>query len=172
MDLNLHNLKMEFKHIENSQTFWNPDGINGCDEETFVKNNPNADKSVFAALDMNDDGYISEREYTCSVGMAGEDGILTNSERNEACMEEMLFFARRGIDKNRDGFGSNLEWASWDSNDWEVTIEQWQEIGQKLNGTYGDETRLNGKTRADIPENRQDLLRFLEEKGWLYEQFK
>ena len=24
---------------------------------------------------------------------------------------------------------------------------------------------------TDVPENRQNLLRFLEEKGWLYEQF-
>lgn len=366
MDLDLRNLKMEFKHIENSQTPWNPDGINGCDKESFIKNNPNADKSVFAKLDMDDDGYISEREYKVSVGMAGDDGILTDKERNDKCMEEMLFFARRGIDKwfkidkDRDGFGSNIEWAAWDtyncnnktlegpmsnselakkynmkeviesgiqswldseiedlvheakerfgveltqkqiieikkeqikqlntwllkvednqeasgyqqlnldaytrlmstedgeaccggdicefsgfspsnlnrngkytakemkarlnwaansyqiddngktvkdirgntipakimtdnqikmykqivesvigkpwnSDDWEVTIEQFKEIGEKVNGTYGDETRLEGKTRADIPENRQALLKFLEEKGWLYEQFK
>ena len=60
----------------------------------------------------------------------------------------------------------------WESDNWEVTIEQWNEICEKVNGTYGDDTRLEGKTRADIPENRQALLRFLEEKGWLYEQFK
>lgn len=60
----------------------------------------------------------------------------------------------------------------WDSDDWDVSMEQWDIICQKVNGTYGDETRLEGKTRADIPENRQALLRFLEQKGWLYEQFK
>ena len=37
---------------------------------------------------------------------------------------------------------------------------------------FYDEDKLQGKTRADIPENRQNLLRFLEEKGWLYQQFK
>lgn len=61
---------------------------------------------------------------------------------------------------------------NWDSDGREVTIEQWNEICAKLNGTYGDDTRLESKTRNDIPENRQDLLKFLEEKGWLYEQFK
>ena len=55
----------------------------------------------------------------------------------------------------------------WDSDDWDVSMEQWDIICQKVNGTYGDETRLEGKTRADIPENRQALLRFLEQKGWL-----
>ncbi len=365
-DLDLRNLKMEFKYIKNSETAWNPDGIKGDDKETFIKNNPGAGESVFTALDMNEDGYISEREYKHSVAMAGEDGILTDKERNDSCMEQMLFFARRGIDKwfkidkNRDGFGSNVEWHSWniynkngktlegpmsnselaakynmkeviesdiqscldseindlindakemygvelsqkqiieikkeqikqlntwllktgdnqeasgyqqlnldaytrlmstkdgeaccggdicefsgfspsnlekngkytaaemkarlnwaansyqvddngntvrnaegetipakmmtdsqiemykqivesvtgkpwDSDDWEVTAQQFFEIGEKLNGTYGDDTRLEGKTRTDIPENRQALLKFLEEKGWLYEQFK
>ena len=60
----------------------------------------------------------------------------------------------------------------WDSDDWEVSSEQWCIIAEKVNGTYGDGTRLEGKTRADVPENRQALLRFLEQKGWLYEQFK
>ncbi len=60
----------------------------------------------------------------------------------------------------------------WDSDGWEVSEKEWGIISEKINGTYGDDTRLEGKTRADIPENRQALLRFLEEKGWLYEQFK
>ena len=67
------------------------------------------------------------------------------------------------------------EWSPckpWDSNGWEVSEKEWGIISEKINGTYGDETRLEGKTRADIPSNRQALLRFLEEKGWLYEQFK
>lgn len=366
-DLNLNNLKMEFKHIENSENAWNPDGIEGCDEESFVRNNP-AEKSIFKELDFNNDGYISEQEFMCAKGMAGEDGILADKERNDSCMEQMKYFARRDIDKwfkidkNRDGLVSNVEekswdiynnngktlegsmsneqlankyniqektvskinlqnwldngieelkeraknrygveltqkqiieirkeqikqlnnwllksgdnkeasfyqqlnldaytrlmstedgeaccggdicefsgfspsdlnrngkytskdmkarlnWAQnsylvddngktvydadgqtvpakmmtdaqvqkykkivesvtgkpWDSDDWEVSQEQFTIIAEKVNGTYGDETRLEGKTRADVPENRQALLRFLEEKGWLYEQFK
>ena len=63
-DLDLRNLKMEFQHIENSQTAWHPDGINGCNEESFVKNNPLSDKSIFKALDTNNDGYVSEQEYS------------------------------------------------------------------------------------------------------------
>lgn len=98
-NLDLRNLNMEFKHIENSETAWNPDGINGCDKESFHKNNPNAGKSVFTKLDMNDDGYISEREYNDSVSMAGKDRILTDKERNNACMKAMLFSAKRNIDK-------------------------------------------------------------------------
>lgn len=363
----IRNLKMEYKHIENSQTAWNPNGVEGCDEETFLRNNRKADKSIFNALDINKDGYITEHEYNLTCAMdENKDGTVTDEERNNTCMEQMKYFARRGIDKwfkidkDRDGKGSNVEWKSWDtynqngktlegpmsneelakkynmkeeivndiqnwldseienlkqeakdmygvelsqkqiieikkeqmkqlntwllkegdnedssfyqqlnldaytrlmstvdneaccggdiceysgfspsdlekngkytakdmkarlswaensymvddngktvydengqtipakmmtpeqvqkykeivesvtgkpwdSDDWGVTIEQWYEIGEKVNDTYGDETRLEGKTRADVPENRQALLRFLEEKGWLYEQFK
>ena len=363
-DIDLRNLKMEFKYIKNSETDFNPEGVSGCDKENFVKNNPNA-KSIFKELDFNKDGFISEQEYNMAINIAGKDGILTDKEKNNYCMKQMKFFARRGIDKwfkvdrNRDGLASNVEWRGWetcntngkylegamsnnelaqkyniqevnesdiqawidgeiedlkkiakeqygvelsqkqiieikkeqmkqlntwlfkegdgkdasfyqqlnldaytrlmstedgeaccggdicefsgfspsnlkengrytagemkarlswaensyqvddngkavkingqtvpskmmtpeqvqqykeivtsvtgkpwDSDDWEVTSEQWIIIGEKVNGTYGDETRLEGKTRADVPENRQALLRFLEEKGWLYEQFK
>ncbi len=361
------NLKMEFKHIENSQTAWYPEGVNGCDKETFLRNNPHANESIFNALDFNGDGWITEQEYAMTKNMDVDgDGTVTDQERNNACMEGMKYFARRdinkwfSIDRNRDGLKSNveqkgwsvrcnngknldgalsndelakkynmkeeiigdiqswlddtieelkssakrqygvelsqkqiieikkeqikqlntwllkegdnedssfyqqlnldsytrlmstedgeaccggdicefsgfspsnltrngkytademkarLEWAEnsylvddngktvydengqtipakmmtpeqvekykeivesvtgkpWDSNDWEVTEKQWDEICEKVNGTYGDETRLEGKTRADVPQNRQALLRFLEEKGWLYEQFK
>ena len=62
--------------------------------------------------------------------------------------------------------------GNFDNNSWSVTTEQYHNIILEINGTVGDEDRLQGKTRADIPENRQNLLRFLEEKGWLYEQFK
>jgi hypothetical protein len=62
--------------------------------------------------------------------------------------------------------------VDFDSNEWEVNSEQFDEIGKKVNDTYLDEHRLDGKTRADIPKNRKALLRFLEEKGWLMEQFK
>ena len=109
-DLNLNNLKMDFKYIENSETAWNPNGVCGCDEESFIRSNPQAGKSIFKELDFNKDGYISEQEFACAKNMAGDDGILTDKERNDSCMEEMKFFARRGIDKwfkidkDRDGF--------------------------------------------------------------------
>lgn len=51
--------------------------------------------------------------------MAGDNGILTDKERNDSCMEEMKYFARRGIDKwfkidkDRDGFATNVEMESW-----------------------------------------------------------
>ena len=62
--------------------------------------------------------------------------------------------------------------GNFDNEDWSVNAEQYRKITLGINGTIGDEDRLQGKTRADIPENRQNLLKFLEEKGWLYEQFK
>ena len=61
---------------------------------------------------------------------------------------------------------------SWDDDNWEITSQQFYQIAELVNGTAGDDTRLNGKTRDDIPENRQKLREFLEEKGWLNEQFK
>ena len=62
--------------------------------------------------------------------------------------------------------------GNFDNEDWSVNAEQYHKIILGVNGTVGDEDKLQGKTRADIPENRQNLLRFLEEKGWLYQQFK
>ena len=62
--------------------------------------------------------------------------------------------------------------GNFDKDDWSVDSEQYMQITFAINGTAGDESRLEGKTRADVPENRQALLKFLEEKGWLYEQFK
>lgn len=62
--------------------------------------------------------------------------------------------------------------GNFDNEDWSVYPEQYMQISFAINGTAGDESRLKGKTRADVPKNRQALLKFLEEKGWLYEQFK
>lgn len=62
--------------------------------------------------------------------------------------------------------------GNFDKDDWSVDSEQYMQISSAINGTAGDESRLEGKTRADVPKNRQALLKFLEEKGWLYEQFK
>lgn len=59
----------------------------------------------------------------------------------------------------------------WDSNDWEIDIDEWMNIVEKVNGTDKDNELLQGKTRADVPSNRQALMRFLEEKGWLFKQF-
>ena len=61
---------------------------------------------------------------------------------------------------------------SWDDENWEITSDQFYQIGRLVNDTEGDETRLDGKTREDVPQNRQKLLHFLEEKGWLNDQFK
>ncbi len=59
----------------------------------------------------------------------------------------------------------------WDGDDWKIGIDEWMIIVQKVNGTDKDDELLKGKTRADIPPNRQALMRFLEEKGWLFKQF-
>lgn len=61
---------------------------------------------------------------------------------------------------------------SWDDENWEITSDQFYQIGRLVNDTEGDETRLDSKTREDVPQNRQKLLHFLEEKGWLNDQFK
>ncbi len=61
----------------------------------------------------------------------------------------------------------------FDSDDWSVTGEIFHgEIMAKLNGTYGDDSILKGKTRADIPADRQDWLKYLEEHDLLLDQFK
>jgi len=62
--------------------------------------------------------------------------------------------------------------GNFDNDNWSVNAEQYHKIILGVNGTVGDEDKLQGKTRADIPENRQNLSKFLEEKGWLLEQFK
>ena len=62
--------------------------------------------------------------------------------------------------------------GNFDKADWTVDTTQHAQITLGINGTVGDESLLEGKTRTDVPENRQALLKFLEEKGWLYEQFK
>lgn len=62
--------------------------------------------------------------------------------------------------------------GNFDKEDWSVDADQYNKITLSINGTAGDESRLEGKTRADVPQNRQALLKFLEEKGWLFEQFK
>ena len=61
----------------------------------------------------------------------------------------------------------------FDSNDWEIDPDMFHnDIMQKVNGTYGDEKILEGKTRSDISPEKQEWLKYLEEHGLLLEQFK
>ena len=61
----------------------------------------------------------------------------------------------------------------FDGNDWKIDSRMYyEEIMPKLNGIYGDETLLEGKTRADIPPEKQEWLNFLEQHNLLLEQFK
>ena len=96
-----------------------PDGVNCLDKKSFLKDNPNTDVSVFNKLDIDGDGYISDREYFMITSMDGDgDGTITQEEvdiHRQECMNEALFFARRNIDKwfsvdiDRDGYWSNVE---------------------------------------------------------------
>ena len=61
---------------------------------------------------------------------------------------------------------------NFDSDDWEINGEQMQEILEHVNGNIGEENLLNGKTRADVPPEKQALLKYLEENNLLLEQFK
>lgn len=61
----------------------------------------------------------------------------------------------------------------FDSAEWEVNSEMFHnDIMDKINGSYGDESLLQGKTRSDIPPERQAWLRYLEEHNLLFDQFK
>ena len=60
----------------------------------------------------------------------------------------------------------------FDSNDWSLDCKTFHLILDEVNGNTGDETILKGKTRSDIPEDRQKLLKYLEENNLLLDQFK
>lgn len=62
--------------------------------------------------------------------------------------------------------------VDFDSTDWVINEAQSYNIGYKVNGTNNDENLLEEKTLDDIPENRKNLFKFLEENGWLHDQFK
>ena len=49
----------------------------------------------------------------------------------------------------------------WDSDYWKVDAEMFNKIRLKVNGTYGDKTRLECKTRADIPEKLTGIVKIL-----------
>ncbi|MCM1009468.1 MAG: hypothetical protein NC390_01135 [Fusobacterium sp.] len=62
---------------------------------------------------------------------------------------------------------------NFDENDWALDSKTFHcDIMEKLNGTFGDEKVLEGKTRADVPPEKQALLKYLEEHNLLLEQFK
>lgn len=62
---------------------------------------------------------------------------------------------------------------SFDGNDWMLDSKVFhQDVMAKLNGTFGDEDILAGKTRADVPPEKQELLKYLEDHNLLLEQFK
>ena len=60
----------------------------------------------------------------------------------------------------------------FDSNDWSLDCKTFHLIIEEINGNTGDETILKGKTRSDIPKDRQKLLKYLEENNLLLDQFK
>ena len=62
--------------------------------------------------------------------------------------------------------------VDFDSSEWVINPEQFNKISDKVNGTHNDENLLEEKTLDDIPENRKNLFKFLEENGWLHDQFK
>ena len=62
---------------------------------------------------------------------------------------------------------------SFDSNDWSVDTQTFfRKILPELNGTDGDDTILKGKTRADVPPEKQEWLNYLEQHNMLLDQFK
>ena len=153
------NLKMEYKLIEDSKARFYPSGEQGCDEATFLRNNPNSSKSIFEALDLNKDGYVTEREYGYTLGMDKDgDGIVTDKERNDACMEQLLYFARRNVDKyfkvdrNRDGSISNVE------------DEAWRRMNKEDNTLDGG---LSNRELAEKYNMKEELLKDENVQGWL-----
>ena len=62
--------------------------------------------------------------------------------------------------------------VDFDSSEWVINQEQFYKISNKVNDINNDENLLEEKTLDDIPENRKNLFKFLEENGWLHDQFK
>lgn len=61
----------------------------------------------------------------------------------------------------------------YDLDDWSVSaLDFCSDVLPKVNGTFNDDKILEGKTRSDIPEDRQELLKYLEEHDMLLDQFK
>lgn len=62
---------------------------------------------------------------------------------------------------------------NFDSEDWSIDVTTFHDkIMDEINGVEGDETILEGKTRADVPPEKQAWLKYLEEHNMLLDQFK
>ena len=62
---------------------------------------------------------------------------------------------------------------NFDSEDWSIDVTTFHDkIMDEINGVEGDETILDGKTRADVPPEKQAWLKYLEEHNMLLDQFK
>lgn len=67
----------------------------------------------------------------------------------------------------------NATGKNFDDNNWSVDSKMFHtDIMESVNGTSGDNKLLTGKTRKDIPPERLDWLKYLEEHNLLFEQFK
>ena len=67
----------------------------------------------------------------------------------------------------------NATGKDFDSTDWNVDSKMFHSnIVANVNGTFNDETLLEGKTRKDIPPERQEWLKYLEDHNLLLDQFK
>ena len=60
---------------------------------------------------------------------------------------------------------------NFDDNDWSINRNDYYLICEKINGTYGDETVLDGKTEKDILPERKELYDYLKKEGLLLTQF-
>ena len=113
-DINLNTFQ---KHLEAFKSLVQTTGDTKIDEQTFQEKITN-NQSIFHLLDQNRDRKISEDEIsTVLEADSNNDGVVTTNEL--ACINQMKFFAKRGIDKwfsidiNRDGYSSNVENKTW-----------------------------------------------------------
>ncbi|MBQ7764877.1 hypothetical protein IJ384_05890 [bacterium] len=124
---------------------------------------------------MDDEEYeIHHEQYKHIRNMTASDFrdlLKPENETNRIEFEKNSWMTVSQIVQYIDIVESEIE-SDFDSSDWEIDCYQFSLISSKVNGTQDDENLLSEKTLKDIPENRQSLLKFLQEKGWLLEQFK
>ena len=137
-----------------------------------LSNNPNG--TVWE--NMTDTQYTQyHQQYQTMRNMKADDFrelLKPENEQRRTAFEQSSSMTVQQIVDYIDIVEQQIGAGNFDNDNWSVSAEQYHQIVLGINGTVGDEDKLQGKTRADIPANRQNLLRFLEEKGWLYEQFK
>lgn len=125
---------------------------------------------------MTDEQYSEyHQQYQAMRNMTADDFrelLKPENEQRRIAFEQSSSMTVQQIVDYIDIVEQQIGAGNFDNDNWSVSAEQYHQIVLGINGTVGDEDKLQGKTRADISENRQNLLRFLEEKGWLYEQFK